>query len=136
MENSKNIWAMKVRPKVLLWALLVAQMGMATSSFIQALVWEQKASALDASEPQMHMTPEAFKSRINTNTDIGQLRTLTINFYSFIERDKSYRYHHASQMWFDWSFYQAFTSAILAFIIYGIRGKSLTPNRAPEPTPK
>lgn len=136
MENSKTIKPPRVRPKVLLWALLVGQMGLAIFSFIQASVLEQKASALDASEPQVHMTTEAFNSRINTNTDVAQLRRLVINFYSYDERDKSYRYHNMSQAWFDLSFLWAFTSGILGFVIYGIRDKALTRNIAPARTAK
>jgi hypothetical protein len=136
MENSKTTRPLRVRPKVLLWTLLVGQIGLAIFSFIQALVFEQKASTFDASEPQMHMRTEAFKSRINTNTDIAQLRTLVINFNSFDERDKSYRYYHGSQMWFYFALLYAFTSAILAFVIFRIRDITVTPNTAPEPTAK
>jgi hypothetical protein len=136
MDNSKTIRPPRVRPKVLLWALLVCQLGGAIFFLIQAWDAERNVSAFDVDGPHEHMIAEAVKGRISTNTDVVQLRRIGINSYDLnyeFWRDKSYRLHQMTHMWLDLSFLQAFISAILAIAIYGIRDKNLARDTAPEP---
>jgi hypothetical protein len=117
----------KIRPKVVLWTLLVCQLGIAVFSLGQAWTMEREASALDVREPEMRGTADRTKDRIQTETDIARLRTIALNSYdlNFEEwRDKSYRLHQFSEGLLDLSFVYAFTSAILAYAIYGLRNKT------------
>jgi len=99
MNHSPTINTPKVRPRILLWTLLVLQLGFAICFLGTAWTYERAASALDVREPEMRKEMTATTAMIQTGTDIAQIRDSAVkacdlNFEYW--RDKSYRLHQGS----------------------------------------
>src|SRR5664280_3509120 len=99
MNQPNAMSSPKIRPKVLLWTLIVCNAAMTVSSVVIAWHMEREASIVVVREPEMRARIEQAKTRIQTETDIEKLRSLALlsRDSKFEEwRDVGYRYHQMS----------------------------------------
>ena len=126
MNHSDTTNSPKVRPKVLLWALLLCQVGATLFFLAKAWALHREASALDVRELEMRTSVIRTRDRIRTETDISELRSYALKSCDTIFdewRDMSYRLHQGSQALIFSALLTAFTSVVLAYSVYGLRIK-------------
>ena len=108
----------------LLWTLLAVHLALTAVLFGFGVYLERRATALANRQPEMHIKEDRLKTRIESETDIEQLRATALRAWSISQKD----WKMVVSILGDtsnavlWSAtLPAATAMILAFAVYGFR---------------
>lgn len=109
---------------MLLWTLLVCQIAASIYFFSLARSMEREASALSGRESEIRNKADQERTRLESETDMQELHRLAVDYRYRVAADwLDYRdrLHHMSGVMWWLSVLPAISSAVLAYIIYGLR---------------
>jgi hypothetical protein len=133
--NAKNL--LKVRPRVLLYTLLLASVAGVIFCLVVAWKLEHETSAKFAGEPGLRAKIDQTRKQIQNEADIEKLRSLALKYCDrTIEewRDLGNWCHQVSGICL-WASSGAATIAVsLAYALYGLRVERRTANKTLQAT--
>ena len=120
----------KLRPKVCLWALLIAHTAIAVWLVCLGIWFRQQVSALSVEQAQNHYKEDAIKAKIKTMTDVHEMRALTLHArerYDAMHTERLLLLRSWDKMLLDSSIMPAFTAMVLAYLIYAMHQQNRRP---------